>query len=124
VRLAYYYNSRVPSGGTVICHNSLGSVESLGNGTQCGTAGGLTSVNVTNVGSVTTLTNMLQVNSTEECYGDSGGPWDLASSATAVAMQSAASIPSGSNWGTTAWATPISTPIQTFAPFHPLLYGG
>ncbi len=124
VRLAYYYNSGVPSSGTVICHNGLGSVSYLGNGTQCGTAGGLTSVNVNRNGTTTTLGNMLQVNSTEECYGDSGGPWDLASSATAVAIQSAASIPSGSNCGTTAWATPVSTPIQAYAPWHITLYGG
>ena len=124
VPLAYYYNSGVPSSGTVICHNGEGSVDFLGNGTQCGTAGGLTSVNVNNDGTTTTLGNMLQVNSTEECYGDSGGPWHLSSSATAVAIQSAASIPGASNCGTTAWATPVSTPIQAYAPWHIVLYGG
>jgi hypothetical protein len=124
VRLAYYYNSGVPSSGTVICHNGEGSVTFLGNGTQCGTAGGLTSVNVNRNGTTTTLGNMLQVNSTEECYGDSGGPWDLSSSATAVAIQSSASIPAGSNCGTTAWATPVSTPIQAYAPWNITLYGG
>ena len=124
VRLAYYYNSGVPSSGSVICHNGEGSVEFLADGTQCGTAGGLTSVSVNNDGTTTTLGNMLQVNSTEECYGDSGGPWDLSSSATAVAIQSAASIPGGSNCGTTAWATPVSTPIQAYAPWDIVLYGG
>jgi len=124
VRLNYYYSTGVPSSGTVICHNGLGSVEYLGNGTQCGTAGGTTSVNVNNDGTTTTLSNMLQVNSTEECFGDSGGPWDLASSATAVAIQSSASIPSGSNCGTTAWATPVSTPMQAYSPWDITLYGG
>jgi hypothetical protein len=124
VRLAYYYTSGVPSSGTVVCHNGEGSVLYLGNGTQCGTAGGLTSVNVNHDGTTVTLGNMLQVNSTEECSGDSGGPWDLSSSATAVAIQSAASIPNGRNCGTTAWATPVSTPVQAYAPWHIVLYGG
>jgi hypothetical protein len=124
VRLASYYNTGVPSSGTIICHNGEGSINYLGNGTQCGVAGGLTSVNVTDNGTTTTLGNMLQVNSTEECFGDSGGPWDLASAATAVAMQSSASIPKGNNCGSTAWATPVSTAIQAFAAYDLVLYGG
>jgi hypothetical protein len=123
-RLDYFYSTGVPSSGTVICHNGEGSVDYLRDGTQCGTAGGLTSVNVNRDGTTTTLGNMLQVNSTEECFGDSGGPWDLSSANTAVAIQSAASIPTGSNCGTTAWATPVSTPIQAYASYHITLYGG
>jgi hypothetical protein len=123
VGLAHYYSSGVPSSGTVICHNGEGSVDYLGNGTQCGTAGGMTSVNVNNDGTTTTLDNMLQVNSTEECFGDSGGPWDLSSNATAVGIQSSASIPTGANCGTTAYATPISNAIQAYSAYNLVLYG-
>jgi hypothetical protein len=120
VRLSYYYNSGVPSNGVVVCHQGEGSWAYLGHGTECGTVAGVTSVAV----SGTVLTGMLQINSTEACLGDSGGPWDLSSSATAVGIQSSAAIPTGSGCGTTAWATPVSIPLQAYSAYGIVLYGG
>jgi hypothetical protein len=110
----------VPSNGVVVCHQGEGSWAYLGHGTECGTVAGVTSVAV----SGTVLTGMLQINSTEACLGDSGGPWDLSSSATAVGIQSSAAIPTGSGCGTTAWATPVSIPLQAYSAYGIVLYGG
>lgn len=121
--LESYYTEGTPPAGTEVCLQGVGSGENgNGDGSPCG---------ILNAGDQTvtisggpTLTGMVRMDDVNACFGDSGGPWDLASADTAVAIQSAADIATGANCGGPAWATPVSIPIQNMPGGLSLQLGG
>jgi len=122
-RLNAYYGSGPAPTGEVVCHQGYGSGVNLGNGTQCGTIGNNDILTPTAFEGFDHYHEMEFVN-TNGCKGDSGGPYDLAGAETAVALYSAQNAPPGQQCGTTTYGTPVSTPIQSYAAYNMVLYGG
>jgi hypothetical protein len=104
-----YYQTEPASKGEVVC------LQGFRTGSSCGEVLRHGVTEKTNEG--VTDSNMIEVKLTSntDCKGDSGGPWDLSSSDTAVGLNDLIEVTEhGELCGKVAWLTSVSEPVNVW----------